>query len=451
MGAVGQRVLASGFLSADGDLHFLLNAAWVYYSEFNTLAPLDVLCRELHDHWIELSQARGREIFPASYLVSYREVLTQWYCETSWADAWCQQWIMDYLQRYEAQRLSGSLQGLDDLDKIKQVYESADAILRGDPFVNLHEQSAWNDIWAAMHEDERMKLGIGFIDNALDGGMAPKECALLVAPSGGGKTTIGMQMAAYRVARHSHIIYLSTEQALEGDMAMRQAMLGAQTTRSQLKKGKKAAPPELIARLDAVAHEWSTYFHFVDCRKRRDNSTFRIEDLFSPIDRLISMGIQIDLVVLDWWGRLRNRMIMQMQSGSDSRARNASSDWLDTLIQGIKDRNSRLFVLHQLKGASAGKGAKAKVSTHDAQEDTNLNNLFEFGFAMGTMNADNEAFIGCDKARSSAKTEGYLVLDGDRGKFKTMDPTTATFEGTGAAPVRHGDIPTPDALTGGQV
>ena len=234
MSAVGRRVLSSDFLDEDPDLVFPLQAACTYYEEFRSLPPLDVLCREMHDHWIELSQRKGQEIFPRSYLHNYRVVLTQWYQENQFADAWCQQLIMDHLKRYEAQRLSGSLRHLDDLDKIEEVYQEADAILRGDPFVNLHEESAWDDIWGSMHEDERMKLGCNFIDTALDGGLAPKECMLFIAPSGGGKTTMGMQLAAKRVAHHSHVVYLATEQALEGDMAMRQAMLGAQVPRSFL-------------------------------------------------------------------------------------------------------------------------------------------------------------------------------------------------------------------------
>lgn len=452
MGAVGQSVLACDYLDEDGDLKFLLHASYTYYKEFHSLPPLDVLCREINDHWIEMSQSAGQHIFPEDYLAKYRAELTIWYQETNWADEWCQQWVLDYLQRFEAQRLSRNMQNLDDIEEIKKVYKDADDILSGDPFVNLHEQSAWDDIWGAMHEDERMKLGCQFIDNALDGGLAPKEAILLVAPSGGGKTTIGMQLSAYRVARHSHVVYLATEQALEGDMAMRQAMLGAQTPRSVLKLGKGSASPELLQRLDAIAGEWKTFFHFVDCRKKSKGAELRVEDLFAPVDRLISMGVSVDLIVLDWWGRLRSRMLMQMQRSSDARDRNAASDWLDTLIQGVKDRNSRLLVLHQVKGAKAGMGANARVSTHDAQEDSNLNNLFEFGFAMGKLNSDNQAGIFCDKARTSARTDGHLQLDGDRGVFKTLDATTSTgFSDMGVAPRRQSDIADEGALNGGQM
>jgi len=452
LSAIGRRVLASDFLAEDGDLHFLLNAVHMYFMEFNGIPPLDVLCRELNDQWIEMTPVGGQPPFPEEYLASYRRELTEWYKETQWADAWCQQWLLDHLQRFEAQKLSRSMQSTDDLDEIKNAWEEAEDILRGDPFVNLHEQTAWDNIWDAMHEEERMKLGLQFMDNALDGGAAPKECILLVAPSGGGKTTIGMQLSAYRVARHSHVVYLSTEQALEGDMAMRQAMLGAQAPRSVLKKGRHAAPPDVLERLEVAKNEWKTYFHFVDCRKKAGGPNMRIEDLFAPIDRLLAMGQQIDLVVLDWWGRLRSRMLMQMQRSSDARDRNAASDWLDTLIQGIKDRNSRLLVLHQVKGAKAGMGANAKVTTHDAQEDSNLNNLFEFGFAVGKLDSDNRTKINCDKARSSARTSGELELDGDRGMFKTVEPTTSTgFSDLGNVPRRTNDMVNDDALGGVQI
>jgi hypothetical protein len=216
-----------------------------------------------------------------------------------------------------------------------------------------------------------------------------------------------------------------------------------------LKRGKGAVDPAIVQRLEAVAGEWKTFFHFVDCRKKSKGADLRIEDLFSPVDRLIQMGLEVDLIVLDWWGRWRSRMLMQMQRSSDARDRNAASDWLDTLIQGVKDRNSRLLVLHQIKGAKAGVGPGARVSTHDAQEDSNLNNLFEFGFALGKLNSDNQAGIFCDKARTSARTDGHLQLDGDRGIFKTIDATTSTgFADMGTAPRRKNDIADEGALGG---
>jgi hypothetical protein len=115
---------------------------------------------------------------------------------------------------------------------------------------------------------------------------------------------------------------------------------------------------------------------------------------------------------------------MQMMNAggmSDAKMRVAASDWLAQLIDGIKKRGSRLLVLHQLKGASAGKGPNAKPSTHDAQEDSNLNNLFEFAFATSKLDSDNKMFINCDKARSNARTSGVLQLVGDECRFATLD------------------------------
>ena len=98
-------------------------------------------------------------------------------------------------------------------------------------------------------------------------------------------------------------------------------------------------------------------------------------------------------------------------------------DWLFKLINGAKERDARLLILHQTRGAAARKGSKAKPSSHDAQEDANLNNLFEFAFAMGKLNAQNRCGIVVDKARSTARTSGYLELDGEHCLFKTVsDP-----------------------------
>jgi hypothetical protein len=449
MGAVGRRVLDSDYLEDDGDLAFLLQTAVDYWEMFHKLPAYDVLCADLADHRNEAAQRSPGAVMPESFIELYRYELVSWYAPQTWSDEWAKLILQDYLKRYTARQLVDKLRDLDDLAVIEDTYKNAHTIIRGNPFGELKETTAWDNIWANMHEDERMPLGCNFIDLALDGGLAPKEAMLFVAPSGGGKTTLGMQMAAYRVARQSHVVYIATEQPLEGDMSMRQAMLATGATRKELRGGPQAASPEIRRRLEMAAQDWKAYFHFIDCRKSQ-KADFRIEDIFVPIDRLLQAGCHIDFIILDWWGRLRNRMIMQMRSNSDARARYATSEWLDSLIDGTKERDSRLMVLHQVKGAAAGKGPAARVTTHDAQEDSNLNNLFEFGFAVSKLNSDNQCRINCDKARSTSRTDGYLQLDGERGRFDTIDATTMDGGSIPSGPIRKSDIIKDRDITQGQ-
>jgi hypothetical protein len=450
MGAVGQQILDSDYLDQDFDLKILLQVVCHYWAEFSSLPSYDVLCAEIEDHSLVAEQRKAGSGLPPEFIARYRTELIGWYQDQQWSDEWAKQILQDFLKRYAAQQLIEKLSSVDDLDVIEQAYNSVDNIIRGDPFGELVESTVWDDIWGHMYEAERMSTGCEFVDQALAGGLAEKDCMLFIAPSGGGKTTMGMQMASYRVLHESHIVYVATEQPNEGDMATRQAMLGAGATRTQMEKGRGGASPELLARVEAVTPYWREYFHFIDCRKSQ-KSNFRIEDIFVPVDRLIEAGKKPELIVLDWWGRLRVRMMMAMSAKADStRSRIAASEWLDTLIDGTKERKSRLCVLHQTKGASAGKGPKARVSTHDAQEDSNLNNLFEFAFALGKLDSDNRCRVNCDKARTTARTDGYLYLDGERGRFSTADATTMDFTAIPKGPINKTDVAIDSELTQGQ-
>jgi hypothetical protein len=132
---------------------------------------------------------------------------------------------------------------------------------------------------------------------------------------------------------------------------------------------------------------------------------------------------------------------MQQTFMSDSRSRVATSDWIGNLVDEAKVRNTRLLVLHQLSGEAAKKGTGAKPSTHDAQEDRNLNNMFEFGFAMSKLDSDSRCRIVGDKARSLAPSEGWLQLMGDECKFVTLDATTMDVGDTDNARVfRAADV-----------
>jgi len=113
---------------------------------------------------------------------------------------------------------------------------------------------------------------------------------------------------------------------------------------------------------------------------------------------------------------------MQQTGMSDNRFRHASSDWMDTFLDGVRSRKGRSLVLHQASGAAAQKGPDALLTTHDAQEDKNLNNLFEFGFALSKLNSDQQCKINCDKARSAASTTGILQLAGEYCKFVSSGP-----------------------------
>jgi len=57
----------------------------------------------------------------------------------------------------------------------------------------------------------RMPVGIGRVDEALDGGLGPGELGILVAPSGGGKTAVLLQLACAAILAGKTVLHVTLE------------------------------------------------------------------------------------------------------------------------------------------------------------------------------------------------------------------------------------------------
>ena len=408
MDAVADFVKESGYFGNFSQFAFLFEVLYDYWKTCRRLPGRDVY---LHQLAVFLDQFE----FTESDRNTSTYIAENLYAVVDFSDAFVEYVLTQERNEFEARRISGKLEMRQTPEEVGKLVRDAHQRLTLDPFRKLTVSTAFNDIIGNMEDIQRFKLGLDFADAALDGDLAIGESALFIAPSGGGKTTLGFQFSEYQVRQHMPVVYFHTEQPQKGDLAIRQYVLATGGTRGDFAKGYHCIPPERLERLNTVRKLWIDNFYFVDCRNA---DILHIEELFRPIDELKKAGVHPKLIILDWWGRLRNRLLVQAANRDDTMNRIMAQEWLFRLINGVKERDSRLVVLHQTRGAAARKGVRAMPSSHDAQEDSNLNNLFEFGFAMSKLNAQNRCSIVVDKARSTGRTSGYLALDGEHCLFK---------------------------------
>lgn len=75
-------------------------------------------------------------------------------------------------------------------------------------------------MFEAMQKDEvpakRIKTGYDFLDDCLDGGLEAGTSGLIIAPSGGGKTTICVNLAMAVALAGEPVLYISTEKSQNG-------------------------------------------------------------------------------------------------------------------------------------------------------------------------------------------------------------------------------------------
>lgn len=405
------------YFQAYPDLACLFDTLYRYYKEYQKPPSFDILWMEFH-----ATKSRLRLPFTDSDMETIRAAILSWFNEVEFDDKYVQTIISDELEVHDVEAASALLEANDDTTIIKDGLLKVTTRLKRNLFSGLAEETAWDNPEDHIKEILRDRLGCEFIDRALDGGLACRESMLFMAPSGGGKTTMAIQVEGAQIEASRHVLHYSTEQPLTGDLAIRQYVVGTHTKRSYFKKGWVHVPEDVKAHVDRIKPKWKQYYHFVDCRPTTRHIE-TIDDLLEPLDRLIQEGKRPHLCVLDWWGRLK-QMLLRSTKLSDAGARTASANWLGDLIAGIQKRDTRLLVLHQVAGHATKKGPKAALTTKDSQEDSNLDNLFEFAFILGKLDSDNRAKISCDKARSNGKTQGMLQLFGDECRFATLDPMT---------------------------
>ena len=67
----------------------------------------------------------------------------------------------------------------------------------------------------------RKPFGVDWLDAMTGGGPGESDVVLFVAPSGGGKTVLGTQLAWARCRRDEYALYLSYEQSIDGNITLR--------------------------------------------------------------------------------------------------------------------------------------------------------------------------------------------------------------------------------------
>jgi RecA/RadA recombinase len=191
-------------------------------------------------------------------------------------------------------------------------------------------------------------FGIPWLDKLLAGGLAPGEVLLFLAPTGGGKTTLATQIAWTRAMQQSHAVYLTYDQALEGDIHNRFASMVTDVPRRDLEQGSVAGmPPDIQRRFQAWREAYGNYLHLYDMSGRAQGRG-DISDIETIIRDETDQDRRPSLIIVDWVqcavGKamgLGGRSAAEMANHMDDYARQFASICRTHRVQGV--------LMHQLQ------------------------------------------------------------------------------------------------------
>ena len=177
----------------------------------------------------------------------------------------------------------------ENYDKIEQKIQTALQVgATTDEVVDISEGVA-----ESLDEDSRVPIptGIKGIDNLLKGGMAKGEMAVLLAPTGIGKTTWLTKVANTAYNTGSNVLQIFFEDSMR-DIRRKHYAVWTNITPDEQPKSKV----EIVGMVEDMQSKKKNFLKMV----KYPSGTLSISDIKNKLRKLESEGLKIDLLVLDY-------------------------------------------------------------------------------------------------------------------------------------------------------
>jgi len=297
--------------------------------------------------------------------------------------------------------------------------------------------------------------GVDFIDRIMGGGSNPGDCNVILGPTGGGKTTLSMQLAVSRArleyyssqldadSEPGFVVFVSYEDGLKmlqsrviscaakihKDRAMAINSESELSRRGNLlpyeralyaSEGNGGADGELLGeyeRLEQVRHWARTHLALIDFRDRSNGGGGHVAEIKQHIMSLQdARGLPVKTVIIDWAGLLVDNYLNSRNKASDG---GTHSYELQRVIAATKDLlaspfNCTVWVAHQLKG-QVSKLSPARLPHHaEAQWCSAFSDQAWYAFVLGVKDTEHSVCqFAATKTRHSATPPPVLLkVDG---------------------------------------
>ena len=256
---------------------------------------------------------------------------------------------------------------------------------------------------------DRYPTGVPFVDTLLGGGYMRQACYGLIGPPGGGKTTLGCQLAISVAKQCKHVCYFSYEQSAENLMERIVACAtGVPTNELNTEHGKQ--------KRQEFAEQYAAYFHFYDM-SGAGGSTAGTGGVQEIIAILNSVPYHPEMVVIDWYWLVVVQSLRNRQS-----ERTHALNIIKALHAYARDNDITIWILHQSNAEAWRRRPKDLPSANDSAEFKGLAWLISGLLVLGNPDLETQVrWLLAAKMRGNIETPAIPIkLDPLRCIFRSV-------------------------------
>lgn len=325
------------------------------------------------------------------------------------------------------QNLSTSEDLTDGLSDLKAAYRGAniskvkvyDPFETEDPLVGGPKRQAW---------------GVDFIDRITQGGSIPGETTLVLAPSGGGKTLLNVQMAASAALTGEDAIMLSYEQNVFPAVYNRIYAFGTGLPISQfMGKNLDELGESVIAKYKQARKKLQGKLHVIDMLDyaEQHGGIGGPNDIAAIVEDIRREGKNPRYIGVDWFGPMVNNYMAA--TNSTSTKAQVMIKLSDDLRKIGGELGVNIWLYHQL-GTQAVTTRSLKVpEPTDAFECRSLHHYMDTVITISNREREhNVAICGVPKLRNGDPTGKHLIqMEGQKSRFVMADGYVLTHDCSG--------------------
>ena len=261
--------------------------------------------------------------------------------------------------------------------------------------------------------------GSAVFDFLLDGGIRSSHMTGVLAPFGGGKTALGIEVAVNLAKQKKHVLICQYEQDVMLDVRPRVwSCATGIPTKVFAENTFENLAPAIQDKVRSLAY-MGDYLHIEDLHHGLAGGG-GVAEIEALALKLQSMQQAPALIVVDWLGVLVRKYLMAKNLPFEKHMHAAYNELISRIRNLANKFNCEVIVLHQLNADAGKRGPTARPSMYEAAEFRGFAALMDTCILIGKADKSGIALMYTDKNRGQ-RGDSFVRIHGDRCKFELLN------------------------------